>query len=113
METMTKRCRCYCGAAVTVLAAPTISGTRRYVACGKVPKCDFFEWIDDEEVNSRTKLKEKRVQCFCGDVLVLRMSEDANFLNGLMKRRKYAPPNKVVAVKGLSVVAKEPILILH
>ncbi|MED6136903.1 hypothetical protein PIB30_060066 [Stylosanthes scabra] len=90
MEAMTKRCRCYCGASVTVLAAPTISGTRRYVACGKVPKCDFFEWIDDEEVNSRTKLKEKRVQCFCRDALVLRMS--GTILNP--NRRFISCPNR-------------------
>ncbi|MED6133761.1 hypothetical protein PIB30_031077 [Stylosanthes scabra] len=62
-----------------VYAAPNAAGTgRRYVACGKVPKCGFFEWIDDEEDGkSGCKSKEKRVQCFCGDALILQMSGNA------------------------------------
>ncbi|MED6162857.1 hypothetical protein PIB30_074382 [Stylosanthes scabra] len=71
-----RRQRCYCGAAMMVLATPNAES--RYVACGQVPKCGFFEWIDEEEdMKSGCKAKEKRIQCFCGDALILQMSGTA------------------------------------
>ncbi|MED6154014.1 hypothetical protein PIB30_107904, partial [Stylosanthes scabra] len=72
-ETKRKRHCCFCRAAVVVLAssmAPSLG--RRYVACGKVSKCDFFEWIDKEEdVKNESKAKEKRIQCFYDEALMI------------------------------------------
>ncbi|MED6193510.1 hypothetical protein PIB30_020122 [Stylosanthes scabra] len=87
-----RRHRCYCGALVMVYAASNAASTgRRYVACGKVPKCGFFQWINDEEDGkSGCKSKEKMVQCFCGDALILQMSGTALNPN----RRFISCPNR-------------------
>ncbi|MED6180941.1 hypothetical protein PIB30_014723 [Stylosanthes scabra] len=47
---------------------------RRYVACGRMPKCTFFEWIDEDEglKGECASSIQRRVRCFCGDSLTLR-----------------------------------------
>ncbi|XP_072090658.1 uncharacterized protein [Arachis hypogaea] len=47
---------------------------RRYVTCGRVPRCSFFEWIDNEDDMKGEWLKERRSCCFCGDSLILKSS---------------------------------------
>ncbi|MED6124636.1 DNA topoisomerase 3-alpha [Stylosanthes scabra] len=72
-----KRHLCFCGEELVVLSSSALSSQgRRYVACGRRPKCSFFEWIDDEEEwkSGLGKQRERRVRCFCGEVLTLRTS---------------------------------------
>ncbi|KAL4320840.1 hypothetical protein AHAS_Ahas14G0050700 [Arachis hypogaea] len=72
-----KRHLCYCGEAVVVLSSSEVaSHGRRYVACGRVPRCSFFEWIDNEDdmKGEWLKQKERRSRCFCGDSLILKSS---------------------------------------
>ncbi|KAL4394372.1 hypothetical protein AHAS_Ahas02G0145400 [Arachis hypogaea] len=65
---------------------------RRYVGCGRMSKCKFFEWIDDEEDEKSgwLKQKERRVRYFCGDILILRSSSTSKNSN----RRFISCPNR-------------------
>ncbi|QHO52132.1 DNA topoisomerase [Arachis hypogaea] len=68
-----RRHRCFCGEEMVVLLSSSFmnSPSRRFVACCKLPKCNFFEWIDrDKDVMG----KGRRSHCFCGDLLTLRIS---------------------------------------
>ncbi|MED6123232.1 hypothetical protein PIB30_047265 [Stylosanthes scabra] len=70
-----KRHLCFFGEELVVLSSSLLSRQgRRYVACGRRPKCSFFEWIDnDEEWKSGLgKQRERMIRCFCGKVLTLR-----------------------------------------
>ncbi|MED6225571.1 hypothetical protein PIB30_094872, partial [Stylosanthes scabra] len=65
----------FCGEELVVLSSSAASSHgRRYVACGRMPKCRFFEWIDDDEAwkNRVAKPRGGRVRCFCGEPLTLR-----------------------------------------
>ncbi|XP_020961029.1 uncharacterized protein LOC110263658 [Arachis ipaensis] len=88
-----KRHLCFCGEAVAVMSSSAVaSHGRRYVGCGRMPKCKFFEWIDDEEDEKSgwLKQKERRVRCFCGDTLILRSSSTSKNPN----RRFISCPNR-------------------
>ncbi|KAL4392147.1 hypothetical protein AHAS_Ahas03G0316000 [Arachis hypogaea] len=88
-----KRHLCFCGEAVAAMSSWAVaSHGRRYVGCGRMPKCKFFEWIDDEEDEKSgwLKQKERRVRCFCGDTLILRSSSTSKNLN----RRFISCPNR-------------------
>ncbi|KAL4299956.1 hypothetical protein AHAS_Ahas17G0152700 [Arachis hypogaea] len=88
-----KRHLYFCGEAVAVMSSSAVaSHGRRYVGCGRMPKCKFFEWIDDEEDEKSgwLKQKERRVRCFCGDTLILRSSNTSKNLN----RRFISCPNR-------------------
>ncbi|MED6122299.1 hypothetical protein PIB30_038593 [Stylosanthes scabra] len=54
-----RRHLCFYGEKLVVMSSSSVSSHgRRYVAYGRMPKCSFFEWIDDEEKwkNGLTKL---------------------------------------------------------
>ncbi|QHO33528.1 uncharacterized protein DS421_9g259020 [Arachis hypogaea] len=89
----------FCGEVVTVHHSSAVSNhDRRYVTCEKIPKCNFFEWIDDFdwiEVDDGAKKgwpkeKKRRVHCFCGDTLSLQISGTTKNPN----RRFISCPNK-------------------
>ncbi|KAL4344890.1 hypothetical protein AHAS_Ahas11G0223600 [Arachis hypogaea] len=56
---------------------------RRFVACGWVPRCSFFKWIDNEDdmKSEWMKQKERRVRCFCENTLILKISGTPKNLN--------------------------------
>ncbi|MED6139799.1 hypothetical protein PIB30_087358, partial [Stylosanthes scabra] len=44
-----RRHLCFCGEEVVVISSSTgADHGRRYVAYGRMPKCTFFEWIDED-----------------------------------------------------------------
>ncbi|MED6203826.1 hypothetical protein PIB30_003115 [Stylosanthes scabra] len=68
----------FCGKELVVMSFSTVnSHGKRYVVCGRMPKCNLFEWIDDEEERKSglTKPMRKRIRCFCEQTLTLRTSE--------------------------------------
>ncbi|MED6145288.1 hypothetical protein PIB30_023686 [Stylosanthes scabra] len=115
-----RRHLCFCGEAVIVLASTVMSSHgKRYVACGRKPKCNFFEWIDDNEDSKSgwASSKERRVRCFCGDSLILRTSRtirnpNRRFISCPNRRCKFfesvdGEDNKVTFDQGLGATRKE------
>ncbi|MED6134405.1 hypothetical protein PIB30_036742 [Stylosanthes scabra] len=88
-----RRHLCFCGEELIAMSSSSVSShDRRYVACGRMPKCSFFEWIDDKEEwkNGLAKLRGSRVRCFCGEVLTVKTSGTTRNPN----RRFISCPNR-------------------
>ncbi|MED6169030.1 hypothetical protein PIB30_017395 [Stylosanthes scabra] len=86
-----RRYLCFCGEEVVVMASSTgIEHGRRYIGCGRMPKCTF-EWIDEDEglKGQCVSSIQRRVRCFCGDSLTLRTSGTSRNSN----RRFISCPN--------------------